>query len=50
MLDALREGLPKKLDVRFCGNIYGIAFSRAFGGLDPSETLVVVISKSFTTS
>ena len=50
VLDALREGLPKKLDVRFCGNIDGIAFSRAFGGLDPSETLVVVISKSFTTS
>lgn len=49
-LDALREALPQKLDVRFCGNIDGIAFSRAFGGLDPSETLVVVISKSFTTS
>lgn len=48
-LHALREGCAEKLDVRFCGNIDGIAFSRAVGGLDPSETLVVVISKSFTT-
>ena len=48
-LDALRDGVTRKLDVRVLGNIDGIAFKRAFDGLDPSDTLVVVISKSFTT-
>lgn len=48
-LDALGDGCPRKLDVRVCGNIDGIAFKRAFAGLDPASTLVVVISKSFTT-
>lgn len=48
-LDALSDGCLRKLDVRVCGNIDGIAFKRAFAGLDPASTLVVVISKSFTT-
>lgn len=48
-LDALKDDIAEKLDVRVCGNIDGIAFKRAFRGLDPSDTMVIVISKSFTT-
>lgn len=48
-LDALSDICPAKLDVRMCGNIDGIALARAFKDLDPATTLVVVISKSFTT-
>lgn len=48
-MDALRDSQPRALDVRVCGNIDGTAFRRAFDGLDPAETLVMVISKSFTT-
>jgi glucose-6-phosphate isomerase len=48
-LDALKDDTDEKLDVRVCGNIDGIAFKRAFHGLDPSSTMVIVISKSFTT-
>lgn len=48
-LDALRDSLGMKLDVRVCGNIDGTAFRRAFDGFDPAATLVLVISKSFTT-
>jgi len=48
-LDALRDAQPMTLDVRVCGNIDGTAFRRACDGLDPATTLVVVISKSFTT-
>jgi glucose-6-phosphate isomerase len=48
-LDALSDICPAKLDVRMCGNIDGVALERAFQGLDPATTLVVVISKSFTT-
>lgn len=48
-LDALRDRHPMPLDVRICGNIDGTAFVRAFDGLRPDDTLVVVISKSFTT-
>ena len=48
-LDALKDVCANKLDVRMCGNIDGVAFERAFHGLDPATTLVVVISKSFTT-
>jgi len=48
-LDALRDNHDLKLDVRVCSNIDGISFKRAFDGLDPATTLVVVVSKSFTT-
>lgn len=48
-LDALKDDADEKLDVRVCGNIDGIAFKRAFRGLDPARTMVIVISKSFTT-
>jgi len=48
-LDALRDGHDLKLDVRVCSNIDGISFKRAFDGLSPADTLVVVVSKSFTT-
>lgn len=48
-LDALSDAGDEKMTVRICGNIDGIAFNRAFDGLDPAETLVLVTSKSFTT-
>ena len=38
------------LEVRFLSNIDGQAFDEAVLGLDPARTLVVVVSKTFTTS
>ncbi len=48
VIDALKDQ-GSLMDVRICGNIDGIAFARAFAGLDPAETLVIVVSKSYTT-
>lgn len=48
-LDALSDSGQSIMTVRICGNIDGTAFDRAFDGLDPAETLVLVTSKSFTT-
>ncbi len=48
-IDALRDGCTRKMNVRFCANIDGVAFARATDGFDPRETLVVIVSKSFTT-
>lgn len=48
-LDALGDAAARKLDVRMCANIDGIAFERATDGLDAAATLVVVVSKSFRT-
>jgi len=39
-----------KLNVRFLSNIDGAAFDDAVKPLDPSTTLVVVVSKTFTTA
>lgn len=39
-----------KLDVRFLSNIDGEAFDDAVSILDPATTLVVVVSKTFTTA
>lgn len=39
-----------KLDVRFLSNIDGEAFDDAVGTLDPTTTLVVVVSKTFRTA
>ena len=47
VVDALRP--PHAPDVRFLANIDGDAAVRALAGLDPATTLVIVVSKSFTT-
>jgi glucose-6-phosphate isomerase len=38
-----------RLDVRFASNIDGAAFEEAVSGLDPATTLIVAVSKTFTT-
>jgi glucose-6-phosphate isomerase len=49
LVDALgRNG--SRLEVRFLSNIDGQAFDDAVSMLDPTETLVVVASKTFTTA
>ncbi len=48
LIDALGRRLAK-LDVRFLSNIDGAAFDDAVKPLDPATTLVVVVSKTFTT-
>jgi glucose-6-phosphate isomerase len=49
LVDALgRRGA--RADVRFLSNIDGEAFDEAVRGLDPATTLVVVVSKTFTTA
>jgi glucose-6-phosphate isomerase len=49
LVDALgrRQG---RLQARFLSNIDGEAFEEAVDGLDPAATLVVVVSKTFTTA
>ena len=47
VVDALRP--PHAPDVRFLANIDGDAAVRTLAGLDPATTLVIVVSKSFTT-
>jgi glucose-6-phosphate isomerase len=49
LVDALGARVSK-LDVRFLSNIDGLAFEDAVEPLDPATTLVVVVSKTFTTS
>jgi glucose-6-phosphate isomerase len=49
LVDALGRRLSR-LDVRFLSNIDGEAFHAAVGMLDPATTLVVVVSKTFTTA
>jgi glucose-6-phosphate isomerase len=49
LVDALGRR-RSKLDVRFLSNIDGEAFDAAVGPLDPATTLVVVVSKTFTTA
>ncbi len=44
--DALGDGA---LDVRFAANIDPLDLERALAGADPASTLVVVVSKTFTT-
>ena len=46
-VDALRRG--DSPDVRFLANIDGNAVQTTLAGLDPETTLVVIVSKSFTT-
>ena len=49
LVDALGRR-KSKLDVRFLSNIDGEAFDDAVKPLDPTTTLVVVVSKTFTTA
>lgn len=46
---ALESGLQGRFDARFLSNIDGHAFDRAIAGLDPRRTLIVAVSKSWTT-
>lgn len=48
LMDALRE--PATLDVRFAANIDPLDLARALEGADPASTLVVAVSKTFTTA
>ena len=47
LVDALKP--PHAPDVRFLANVDGAAATQTLAGLDPATTLVVVVSKSFTT-
>ena len=46
--EALRP-LGAPIDLRFAANIDGAEIAAALAGLDPAQTLVIVVSKSFTT-
>ena len=46
--EALRSPAPP-IDVRFVANVDPAEIARALAGLDPAETLVIVVSKTFTT-
>jgi glucose-6-phosphate isomerase len=41
--------LDASIGIRFAANIDGAEIAAALAGLDPAETLVIVVSKSFTT-
>jgi glucose-6-phosphate isomerase len=41
--------LQPKIDLRFAANVDPAELAQAIAGLDPAETLVVVVSKTFTT-
>jgi glucose-6-phosphate isomerase len=47
--DALAATQDPKFDLRFAENVDGASINDALEGLDPKSTLVVVVSKSFTT-
>jgi glucose-6-phosphate isomerase len=46
--DALRA-LKPQIDLRFVANVDGTELALQTAGLDPAETLVVIVSKTFTT-
>jgi glucose-6-phosphate isomerase len=46
--DALKP-LKPTIDVKFVANVDGADFAQAAAGLDPARTLVMVVSKTFTT-
>jgi glucose-6-phosphate isomerase len=46
--EALKPVSPE-IDLRFVANVDGSEFAQAIEGLDPKSTLVVVVSKTFTT-
>jgi len=47
--DAFQASGDMALDLRFAENVDGASINDALSGLDPKTTLVVVVSKSFTT-
>lgn len=47
--DGLAASTKAKLDLRFAENVDGASINDALDGLNPKTTLVVVVSKSFTT-
>jgi len=47
--DAFQASADMALDLRFAENVDGASIQDALAGLDPASTLVVVVSKSFTT-
>lgn len=49
LVDALRTPGEERLRVHFLSNVDGAAAQRVLAGLDPSRTVVVLVSKSFTT-
>jgi len=46
--EALRP-LDALIELRFAGNVDGFEIAQALHGLDPAETLVIAVSKTFTT-
>lgn len=50
VVEALAQQEKGRFDVRFLSNIDGHAFDAAIEGLDPRRTLVVAVSKSWTTA
>jgi len=47
--EALKHYTQRNMDFRFVSNIDGTDFAEAVQGLDPSETMFIVSSKTFTT-
>ena len=47
--EALRDFTSRDLSFTFVSNIDGTAFWEAVHGLDPAETLFIIVSKTFTT-
>jgi glucose-6-phosphate isomerase len=49
VLDAMRAERRPGLEVRFAANVDGADVADAIDGLDPKRTLLIVVSKTFTT-
>src|SRR5690606_32588307 len=49
VMDALKPHRVPGLDVRFAANVDGADVADAIDGLDPKRTLLIVVSKTFTT-
>ncbi|MBI3437463.1 MAG: glucose-6-phosphate isomerase [Proteobacteria bacterium] len=49
LIDALKPHRRKGLDIRFAANVDGADVVDAIDGLDPRRTLLIVVSKTFTT-
>lgn len=49
LMDALKPLRVKGIDVRFAANVDGADAADAIEGLDPARTLLIVVSKTFTT-
>jgi len=49
LIDALKPHRRKGLDIRFAANVDGADVADAIDGLDPKRTLLIVVSKTFTT-